>query len=614
MGSSGATPGGEALEGARAAAAWKNGRGGAAGRTIEIVPLDDGDDPATAEKRYAEALAAKAEAVVAASTARTVDALAARARKKPGPPLLFVGFVPAPPALVRRDAVFHLGAGAVDQAIHVANMLVLPCRSRKPALVVEDAPPWREMEDALVRNLGDGRAFVGVVRVARERPVGPEALEPLRAANADRLVVAGDPWLLHAVAKARVAAAWPVGLLGCDATLSAASWPVGAAADATGTSSPSSVAPEDSYFVAGSPQRTMGGLPRPLYDALERSTPPGRPVLAYPRTLAAFTAVELLADAAPARAKKKATDADLVAALREQRYGPDESKTPFFDQAGRAALYRWTLWTTSKGGVEPVDPGFLPNDAFGPFLGLRKPTTYRAEPGTKPVFVTFGDAKSRPPRTIDRDLAELGLATRGYEGSLDGFVLDELMARAIGKLHRLFLRNEDGTAVPGVSFAISFTTTMPPDAKGHDVWTMTIAGDDPDAGGRAFPGEVRSEVYSTFLRRTIFQKGALQRRVDHEDLGFMNATHPWKGTRLEHLRADTIRALVDGYAGSFALTGAHELGHVAGLGHDEADPRSIMNVTEGVGLRETQAFFIPAHAEVLERVLGRAPASKERKR
>ena len=58
-------------------------------------------------------------------------------------------------------------------------------------------------------------------------------------------------------------------------------------------------------------------------------------------------------------------------------------------------------------------------------------------------------------------------------------------------------------------------------------------------------------------------------------------------------------------AGSFALTGAHEIGHLAGLGHDTADPRSIMNVTEGAGLRETQAFFIPSHAEVLERVLGR---------
>ena len=43
----------------------------------------------------------------------------------------------------------------------------------------------------------------------------------------------------------------------------------------------------------------------------------------------------------------------------------------------------------------------------------------------------------------------------------------------------------------------------------------------------------------------------------------------------------------------------------AGLGHDQTDPRSIMNVVEGVGLRETQAFFIPAHAAAIEKVVGR---------
>ena len=53
----------------------------------------------------------------------------------------------------------------------------------------------------------------------------------------------------------------------------------------------------------------------------------------------------------------------------------------------------------------------------------------------------------------------------------------------------------------------------------------------------------------------------------------------------KEVRFRQIRALVDGYAGACALTGAHELGHLAGLGHDETDARSIMNVAEG-GLQE----------------------------
>jgi hypothetical protein len=148
--------------------------------------------------------------------------------------------------------------------------------------------------------------------------------------------------------------------------------------------------------------------------------------------------------------------------------------------------------------------------------------------------------------------------------------------------------------------------------KPHEYWTTVIAGEDPDAGGRAFPGEARCEVYASMLKRTIFLAHRLEPRLAQEDRQYLNGTYlRGEPYRLMHLRADAIRALVDGYAGSFALTGAHEIGHLAGLGHDTSDPRSIMNVEEGVGLKETQAFFIPSHQEVLTRVLGRY---EERKR
>ncbi len=305
----------------------------------------------------------------------------------------------------------------------------------------------------------------------------------------------------------------------------------------------------------------------------------------------------------------------MLEALRDQRYGEGEARTPIFDVGGRGALWRWRPWTGGPKGPEPVESSLLPAEGFGPLLGMRRPDMYKAEPGTKVVWVTFGDKESKPPRTIEEELGHLGLGTRGYEGELDAKIRDELLARALGKLHRLFLRNEDGTPIPGLSWAISFTAEKPASLKPQDVWTMVIAGDDPDAGGRAWPGDGRCEVYATFLRRTLFQVGALEPRLSFEDRGYLEASRIWKGERLEHLRPDRLRALVDGYGGSFALTGAHELGHVAGCGHDVSDPRSIMNVEEGAGLRETQVWFVPPHQAILDRALGRVkepPAKKER--
>lgn len=595
--------GADTLVGARAAAAFFGGK--TVPRAVEILPFDDRDDPAAAEKAHVAAFQAKADAVVVGSSGRVVDAVVARARKAKWAPPTFVvgGHLPSRLSLDAADPVLALGAGPVDEAVHLANLLVLPARAKAPALVAEDSPRGREREEALVRNLGRDRRLVATVRVAPGARLADADVAALRDAKPDRLVVLGEADLVDAV----VGAGLDVPLLGGAGTLSSAST---AAAEGRAAGA---------LFAVGTPQRTLDGAPRPLYDAVEATTPPGRPVTVWPRSVGAYTAVDLLLEAlaalpAPAKGRKAPADAALLAAVRDRRYGPDESRTPVFDVAGRAALWRWGAATGADGGVKPVDPGFLGNDAFGPFLGLRSPSLYRAEPGTKVVWVTFGDAASKPPRTIEKDLGELGLGTRGYEGSLDGMVLDELLARALGKLNRLFLRNEDGTPIPGVSFQVSFTTTFPADRKPSEVWTMVVAGDDAEAGGRAFPGEGRCEVYATFLRRTIFQAGALTPRLDHDDLAWVNGTHLWKGVKLEHLRADQVRALVDGYAGAFALTGAHEVGHLAGLGHDTTDERSIMNVTEGAGLRETAAFFIPGHAAVIERLVGRTPVPKEPKR
>lgn len=566
--------------------------GGVGKRPIEVVPFDDRDEPAEAEKAFTAALATKPAGLVAASTGRTIEAVAARARRG-RLPVLFVGSAGPAPRLGWQDPVVHLAGWPVDQALAIANLLVTPCRCRRPALIVEDTPRGRELEAAISRNVGYQRVVAGVARVAPHGHPAPADVARLREAGADRLVLVGEPDLVDATVAAIAEAAWSVPFLTADGMCSAASVAIR-----------DGRVPEGSRYVVGQPALTLDGAPPALYQSIEAATKGEVPVI-YPRTIRAWSAAMLLFEGAAPTGPKAPKDLEIVAGIRDQRYGEGESRTPIVDQTGRAALYRFGVHEPTAKGPAPMSPGFLPDDDFGALLGLRRKEAYTVEPGTKVVWLTFGDEKSRPPRTIEKDLALLHLGTRGYEGNLDEVVREELMARALGKFNRLFLKNTDGTFIPGVSYGISFTATKPEGMKAPELWEAVIAGDDPDAGGRAWPGEGRCEIYATFLRRTIFQVGALEPPLSYDDKPYLDDSLPWKGVRLEHLRADRLRALIDGYAGAFALTGAHELGHLAGLGHDTTDPRSIMNVVEGAGLRETHVWFVPPHAALLERVLGR---------
>lgn len=592
----------ESLSGIRYAVEVRNAAGGVKGRTVAVETFDDRDDPAGAEAGYAAAVASKADAILAAETGRTVEAFCAKARKGKTPVFL-VGSAGPKPTLDKATPLLFAGGWPADHAISLASLLVVPCQSVVPGIVVEDTARGAEVEAAIRRNVGPRQTPVGTVRVPPGGAPAAADLEKLKAKLCDRLVVVGEPDLFDRTVETLATMDWKVPLLAGDGMLSEA-----ATSLAAGKA-------KDAIFAVALPQFLTERLPRALEDAHEKATGvTAAPV--PPRTIVAWGATEMLLKGIEGAWKgaKPPKEPEVLAAVRDLRYGADESSMPQLDHCGRFSLVHWRAWKYGSRGPEAVDTGLLPIEGFGPLLRMRPSSMYVAEPGTKVCWVTFGDKDSKPPRTIEKDLAALHLGTRGYEGDLDAAVLEELMARVLAKLSRLFLKNEDGTGIPGVSYAISFTAEKPKHLKSSEYWTMVVAGDDEVAGGRAFPGDNRCEVYSTFLRRTIFDANALDPPMSQEDKKYVDGTYVHGTWRLQHLRADKIRCLIDGYAGSFALTGAHEAGHLAGLGHDVEDPRSIMNVTEGVGLRETQAWWIPSHAAVLDRLLGRYPDPSEKTR
>jgi hypothetical protein len=330
--------------------------------------------------------------------------------------------------------------------------------------------------------------------------------------------------------------------------------------------------------------------------------------------------VVLKAAAAPRRPEGPR---DLVGAIREVAYTRDEERErPVLDETGRAALLHWFTWTTGEKGPEPIKPTYLPTPDLGPLLRTKKVADYDAVPldeDTKIVWLTFGEkepkVKGEPARTIEQDLAFLGLNTSNYEAEMDPWILEDLQVRTLWKINRLFLKNHDGTFVPGVSWNIHFTFTKPEKLKPSKYWTGIIAGemtwdkekDEPTAGD---PGGVswgsKVAIFSRWMRYHTAIKGKrLSPRMSREDRPYLDGTYEWGTTYEENLRGDSIRALIDGYASFFSMTGAHEFGHSFGCNHDTESSRSIMNVVDAVGLRDTQAHWIPMHVKALDTALGR---------
>jgi hypothetical protein len=283
---------------------------------------------------------------------------------------------------------------------------------------------------------------------------------------------------------------------------------------------------------------------------------------------------------------------------------------PVFESWGHASLARLEAWRSPKWRDDPpctrVNPMYLPVAGI-PHVGFYSASRFKWEPGSFYVWMHWGKPEER---TIERDLAAIGMDPGSSEEGFRQQILDDLMGRAISRMNRLFLRNGDGTAVPGVSFNVTFgTEEKPAGLKSGHRFEMVLRGDDPDKGGVAHG--TTCEVFTTFLERTIYAKDALKPPIAPADHAYVNGTYKWTLKELgTNLRGDLIRALQDGYTQAMGLTGAHECGHMFGLDHDTTTPRSIMNVAEAADLEFTWAEWSPAHVVILDKRLGRSPVPK----
>ncbi len=283
---------------------------------------------------------------------------------------------------------------------------------------------------------------------------------------------------------------------------------------------------------------------------------------------------------------------------------------PVFEPWGHASLARLEAWRSPKwrddASCSRVNPLYLPVAGI-PHVGFFSAERYKWEPGSYYVWMHWGKPEER---TIERDLAAIGMDPGESDPSARAQIVDDLMGRAISRMNRLYLRGPDGLPMPGVSYDVTFgTEEKPAGLKAGHRFEMVLRGDSQIAGGVAHG--TTCEVFTTYLERTIYAKNALNPPLCAADRAYLNGSYKWTLKELaSNLRGDLVRALQDGYTQAMGLTGAHECGHMFGLGHDTTTPRSIMNVAEAVGLDFEWAEWSPEHAALLEKRLGRAPVPK----
>ena len=492
----------------------------------------------------------------------------------------------APDKLRSPDYLLHLGPTPVAQGIAAADAMVAPLAARRVGVVHEPSALGRALAGAFTRNLSERVTLAGI----QPWDVGAEeaSLRMLRGFETEWLYVALNGAPLHAFVQAIAGMPDRPRLFFADGARDASLLSGG-----TG-------ALEDCVFLGGPDPEMRGRLGEALLEAIDRAGAPMEAVT--PRAYEGARRI-LLAVSAAESTKLKA----LWTTLAPQEENAGALGPLRFEPFGGVRRFPHTLWRVRKGRYEEWPAGELPTLGCGPPIGFgRPPMATLGENGKIGVLTWGGEDK----RTIEQDLYEIGLSTKGQDPELDAIVRAEIHARAIRIANRLFRREADGSPVPGWSWGMAFTTKPPrDDVKKSRQWLAVCAGDHEAAGGQAFGTWVA--VYTTFLKRTMYASRKLDPPLSVKDKPLLDGTYRWGTDRGANFRADKIRCLMDGFASAMGLTLSHEFGHLCGCGHDTEHPTSIMNVVAGAGASWADAVWIPAHQRAVTSTLGLEPVPKE---
>jgi len=206
----------------------------------------------------------------------------------------------------------------------------------------------------------------------------------------------------------------------------------------------------------------------------------------------------------------------------------------------------------------------------------------------------------------------VGLTNVEGSAEVNRAVIDEVLARTIGKFHQMFLKEYDGTPVPGVSYDISFTGTRPEGVEKGRLWHFQVGGAGPEGrrGAAHVKGDHTVYLHTSWLVRNVpdLSRGRVSPSIRESDLPYLRGEYGWGESLEGNERAGRIRSMVDAMAGAIVMRGGKELGLMIGLslGGGE-DIRSVMNVDGGAGVRETNVHFTERESRLLEKVLHRCP-------
>lgn len=549
----------------------------AKGRRVELVVADDRGTEAGLQQALQSLKARKAVAAVAlpSSELRTAYAEALRRARLP---CLVVGPWSVN-GVLGAGTLWHLGPSLTAQTLMAADALRSPLAATSVAVVHEPTALGREWAATLARN-----------RPPVAQDLGAFTWEPGREAEMLAALVARKPdWTYVAAAGRHLEAfvrAWGTveGAPRClFPDLARSDLLLGLAREAFAAS----------VVLGGPDPEGLGRVGEGLLTALEQAGAPHDEV-----GVRAAEAVRRLA--AAALTAEGSSLKKVVEALAPETPVQGLCGAYAFEPPGGVRFFPLRLWRVRSGRFEEWPEGLLPTPLCGPPLGFGRVPPAVPGPRGRVGWLTWGE---KPVRTIEDDLTGLHLTSGGYDPELDDLVKDEILQRAIRIAYRLFRREADGTPIPGWSWGLALTTERPAEITPQRVWVATVAGDDPDAGGRV-TGSGTVAVYSTFLKRTMYEQHRLQPPLAVTDKPVLLGRHRWGADKAADLRAQEVQCLIDGFASAIALTLAHEFGHLCGCGHDTEHPTSIMNVVAGAGAAWADAVWIPSHQRNVTQTLG----------